>query len=198
MTLPKISFIYAYPLDVERRRLYEEKGLAIYPSIEKIKETLKDWENAWNEANSNDRVISTLAKVTKRVPTRALECFVFGGGLGPMSLPFLMPITTREGETYSDESFIQTIIHELLHIFVTTDTHGYWAMVREKYKDEEILTQNHIIIYAILQEIYETLFEKNPPDFSRNNLPQGYSRAIQLVKQEGYKEIIGEYNKLVD
>ncbi|NQV93157.1 hypothetical protein HQ403_01520 [Candidatus Kaiserbacteria bacterium] len=197
MTSPKISFIYAYPLDAGRRRLFTEKGLDTYPTIEKIKEVLKGWENTWNEVNSEDKVMSTLVKITKRVPTRALECFVFGGGLNPMSTPFLMPVVAKGGKIRSDEKFIETVIHELLHIFVTENTFLYWTMIREKYSDEDVLTQNHIIIYAMLQEVYELLFEKLPPDFSQDGLPPGYMRAIELVKKIGHKNLIEEYHTLV-
>ena len=91
----------------------------------------------------------------------------FGGGLNPMSTPFLMPTMARGGTTKSDENFIQTMIHELLHIFVTTDTDTYWTMVREKYSNEIPLTQNHIIIFAMLAKVYQDLFNQIPPDFSQ-------------------------------
>jgi uncharacterized protein Veg len=196
IVLPKISFIYAYPLDVNRRNLFNEKGLDNYPSIEEVKETLGDWSKIWDKINHEDRVISALEKTTKRVPARSLECFVFGGGLNPMSTPFLIPVMSRNGKRQS-EDFIQTFIHELIHIFITENTSEYWVMVREKYNNEDILTQNHIIVYAILQELYETLFEKLPPDFSRNDLPPGYMKAIELVKEKGYKNIIDEYYKFI-
>lgn len=197
MTSPKISFIYAYPLDAGRRRLYKEKGLDGYPTIEEIKDVLKGWENTWNKVNAEDKVMSALIKITKRVPSRALECFVFGGGLNPMSTPFLIPVMSREG-IRSDEKFIETVIHELLHIFVTADTSAYWTMVREKYSDEDILTQNHIIIYAMLQKLYKELFDKLPADFSKDDLPVGYIRAIKIVKERGHEDILEEYYTFVN
>lgn len=164
---------------------------------EVIKEVLRDWESTWDKVNAKDRVMSELVKVTKRVPTRALECFVFGGGLNPMSTPLLMPVMAHSGKVRTDEEFIQTLIHELLHIFVEEDTSEYWTMVREKYSDEDALTQDHIIIYAILQELYELLFEKLPPDFSKDDLPSEYMRAIELVKEKGHKNFLDEYYKFV-
>ena len=196
--MTKISFIYAYPLDVGRRRLFKEKGLGYYPTPEEIKEIIDKWKGLWDEVNTKDRVMFVLETITKRIPTRALECFIFGGGLNSMSTPFLIPVIAYGGKMRSNENFIQTMIHELLHIFITTDTSEYWNMVREKYSNEDTLTQNHIIIYAMLQDVYKSLFEKDSPDFSRDNLPPGYSKAIHLVKQTGYEDIISEYHKLIN
>lgn len=201
MTLPKISFIYAYPLDAGRRKLFEEKNLGYYPTEGEVKETLHRWENLWNKKNTDNQIIKTLVDITKRVPYRALECFVFGGGINPISTPFLMPILTIGGEKRSDEDFLQTMIHELVHIFLSAfgdvPITGYRAMIQGKYSNESILTQNHILVYAMLQEVYDSLFKKLPPDFSNNDLPAGYMRAIQIVKEERHKNIIDEYYKFI-
>ena len=111
--MKKVSFIYAYPLDVGRRKLFEEKDLGNYPSSDEIREVLDTWKTLWHEVNADDRVMAMLAGISKRTPERALECFVFGRGLSPMSTPFLIPIMVGEGKVRSDESFIQTMIHEL-------------------------------------------------------------------------------------
>lgn len=197
MTTPVISFIYAYPMDAGRRRLYIEKKLGNYPTEKEVKDVLDTWIVIWNKANSDNRVISELMKVTKRAPTRALECFVFGGGLNPMSTPLLMPIMNRDGMVRSEENFMETMIHELLHIFVSTNTREYWKMVREKYNNESILVQNHIIIYAMLEELSKILFNKVPSDFSNDDLSPDYKRAVELVKEQGYKNILNEYHEII-
>ncbi len=192
MSLPKLAFIYAYPLDRNRRDFFKEKELK-YPSEEEVRTTVTHWENLWNKTNDEKSVVSHIAEVTKRVPERNLECFVFGAGLQAMSTPFLLPIWNRAGMKWSDEKFVDVVIHELLHIFLSTNNDLYWKFVREKYAHEGVLTQNHILLYAMLYQIYQDIWNTEPMDFSRDNLPDGYARAVQLVKDLGYKELISEY-----
>ncbi|MCB0367842.1 MAG: hypothetical protein KDD45_00015 [Bdellovibrionales bacterium] len=196
MTLLKLCFIYAYPLDRGRRGLFEEKGLA-YPSMEEVSNVLKHWEFLWVKTNNEKNILATLAELTGRVPERNLECFVFGAGLGAMSTPFLLPIWNKAGEQWSDEKFIDLIIHELLHIFLVTNNEQYWESVKEKFSEEEPVCRNHILLYAMLCQIYQKLFNKEPIDFNRDNLPPGYARAIQIVRETGYEELIAEYQKFI-
>jgi hypothetical protein len=196
MNVPTVTFIYAYPLDVNRRNLFKERSLGPYPSIEEVGEVKQKWENLWKKINYDNQIVNKLVEVTGRVPTRALECFIFGGGLQATSAPLLMPIMDRKG-IKTDENFIDTLIHEPLHIFVTTNNKAYWTMVHKKYADEEVLTQNHIIIYAMLEEIHNEFFRQLPPEYSEADLPKGYARAIEIVKNTGYKELIAEYKSLL-
>ncbi len=109
----------------------------------------------------------------------------------------MMPIWNREQKQWSDEKFIDLMIHELLHIFLVTDNEMYWKHVREKYAHEEIVTQNHILLYAMLQSIYQDMWQKDPIDFNRDNLPPGYIRAIEMVKEVGHEERISEYKSFI-
>ena len=195
MEIPKVKFIYAYPFDVGRRNLYSERNLGHYPSIEEVRKKMSDWQNLWDETNKNDKIILKLVELTKRTPERSLECFVFGGGINPMSTPFLMPIMSK-GKERSDEKFIDTMIHEIAHIFVSGAS-KYFDMVREKYSKELVLTQNHIIIYALLEKIYLDVFISKPMDFGSNDLPEKYDKAVQIVMEQGYQNLIDEYQKLV-
>ena len=196
MNLPKLSFIYAYPLDVELRRSFEDRG-QIYPSQYEIREVIQRWKAIWQEQNEQNHFLEKLSEITQRVPERNLECFIFGRGLTPKSTPFMIPIWNREQRQWSDEKFIDLMIHELLHIFLVTDNGVYWERVREKYAHEEPVTQNHILLYAMLNQIYQDIWQKDPIDFSRDNLPPGYARAIELVKELGHKELISEYKSLI-
>lgn len=196
MNLPKLSFIYAYPLDVELRRSFEDRG-QIYPSQDEIREVIQRWKKIWQEQNDQNKILERLSEITRRIPERNLECFIFGRGLTPKSTPFMIPIWNREQKQWSDEKFIDLMIHELLHIFLVTDNEVYWKRVREKFVDEESVTQNHLLLYAMFKQIYQDIWQKDPIDFSRNNLPPGYAQAIVLVKELGYKELISEYNSLI-
>ena len=108
-----------------------------------------------------------------------------------MSTPFLMPVMSRDGMR-SDEEFVDVMIHEILHIFIA-GADKYFDMIRDKYSEELVLTHNHIIIYAFLEKIYLEMFQSQPIDFNRTDLPEGYSRAIEIVREEGYENLIKDY-----
>ena len=165
--------------------------------MEVIKATLHQWEDLWTETNDRENIIFHLSEITGRIPERNLECFVFGAGLQAMSTPFLLPIWNKSGELWSNEKFIDIVIHELLHIFLVTNNDRYKEHLVQKFTDEEPLTQNHVFLYAILYELYHVIFKKEPIDFGRDNLPPGYARAVELVREIGYKELITEYRSLI-
>ena len=161
-----------------------------------VKETIQRWSNLWLETDNSHNLIEKMIEITGKTPDRALECFVYGADLNAMSTPFLMPVLNRKGQLWSDEMFLQTIIHELLHIFVTTNSEWYWNEVQIIFAKESVVCRNHIIVYALLYEIYQQLFNTEPADFSRDNLSPGYMRAIELVKEFGHRYLIEEYQRL--
>jgi hypothetical protein len=195
MNPQSLTFIYAYPLDRERRSLFTEKNLP-YPSMEDVKNAIQHFESLWQAIEAKHSVLAYLAELTKRTPQRNLECFVFGAGLGAMSTPFLLPIWNKQNQVWSDEKFIDLMIHELIHIYTATNNVRYFEHIKTAYAAEEPLCQNHILLYAILKQTYQDLFNNEPMDFSRDNLPSGYARAITLVKEIGYEAIIAEYRSL--
>lgn len=189
-----LNFIYAYPLDNELRISFEERA-QIYPTREEIADVMQRWKRIWQVENEKHNLLYKLATITGRIPDRNLECFIFGRGLTPKSTPFMIPIWNRKQEQWSDEKFIDLMIHELLHIFLVTDNDSYWESVRRKYHNEKPVTQNHILLYAMLYQLYQDIWNTEPMDFSRDNLPPGYARAIEMVKELGYKELISEYEQ---
>lgn len=196
MNSPKVSFIYAYPLDRGRRKLFAEKGLN-YPTQEEVKSIITHWEQLWAKTTDEHNIIQYLMTITGRVPERNLECFVFGAGLQAMSTPFLLPVWNKEGKQWSDKKFVDLVIHELLHIFLSTDNDYYWRHTEKEFSQEEPVTRNHILLYAMMYQIYQEVFNCEPLDFSRENLPLPYARAVHLVRELGYKELISEYRSCV-
>jgi hypothetical protein len=137
-----LTFIYAYPLDAELRRSFEERG-QVYPKRDEIAAIMNRWEEIWQNKNTEYGILERLSKITMRVPERNLECFIFGRGLTPKSAPFMIPIWNRQQVQWSDEKFIDLMIHELLHIFQSTNNAAYWKFVQEKYAAEEPVTKSH-------------------------------------------------------
>jgi len=188
----KVNFIYAYPLDAELRRSFTERE-QIYPERAEIAEVMKRWGGIWQQTVDEHEIHSVLETITKRVPTRNLECFIFGRGLSPKSTPFMIPIWNRNHEQWSDEKFVDLMIHELLHVYLVEDNEAYWNFVRDKYSDEEPTVQNHFLLYSMLYKIYQDLWNKEPMDFSRDNMSPGYAKAIAMVKENGAEGYIYEY-----
>jgi len=192
--LKTLNFIYAYPLDIELRRSFIERD-QIYPERSEIKEVMVRWRKIWQETVEQHDIHTVLENITKRVPTRNLECFIFGRGLTPKSTPFMIPVWNRNQEQWSDEKFVDLMIHELLHVYLVEDNEKYWNFVRDKYSNEEPTVQNHFLLYSMLQKIYQELWNKEPLDFGRDNMPPGYAKAIAMVKANGAVEYIEEYYK---
>lgn len=190
-----LQFIYAYPLDNEFRQRFDAESKE-YPSISEVRDALQRWQELWQTVEEEYDILALLSELTKRTPTRALECFVFGAGLRPKSTPFLMPVISPKGEHWSDERFIEIIIHELLHINITTDNIQYWEYASKEYAAEEVVTRNHVLLYAMLYEVYQRCFDTEPADFHRDNMPSGYQRAIDIVRAAGHDTIIQTYHSL--
>lgn len=192
-----VNFIYAYPLDIELRRSFLERE-QIYPERPEIAEVMKRWRMIWQDVVEQHDIHTVLENVTKRVPSRNLECFIFGRGLTPKSTPFMIPIWNRNQKQWSDEKFIDLMIHELLHVYLVEDNDLYWKFVREEYSKEEPTVQNHFLLYSLLYKIYQELWNTEPMDFARDNMPPGYARVIAMVKENGADTYIDEYYKVLD
>lgn len=187
-----VNFIYAYRLDAELRRSFTARDQA-YPERAEIKEVMVRWRKIWQETVVQHDIHTVLEEITKRTPTRNLECFIFGRGLTPKSTPFMIPVWNRNQEQWSDEKFVDLMIHELLHVYLVEDNDTYWNFVCDQYADEEPTVQNHFLLYSMLYKIYQSVWGKEPMDFARDNLPPGYARAIAMVKENGADKYISEY-----
>lgn len=194
--IPKLIFKYAYPLDRNRRELFKERNFGEYPAPEVIKNRIQEWRKVWEEINIDDRIIKQLIELTGVELGRDFELYVFGAGLNAMSKPLMMPVM-RNGNLLTDSQFLETIIHELCHRFAgdqeeTPRLKAYWEMVSRKYNEEHIVTQNHIIVYALLSVIFKNIFSAkqeniNPPK------DENYLRAVSIVKEVGAENIIKEF-----
>lgn len=203
MKIPKLYFKYAYPLDNERRQLFTEKNFGDYPSFEVIKNKIDEWKKIWEgELNKNDRVMKWLIKLTGLTLPRDLELYIFGRGIRPMSNPLIMPIMNFKGDIYNDDEFAETIIHEVAHRFVgDSETNPqikkYWQMIKKTYSNESILTQNHVIIYALLEIMLSELFDKERlKDFIKPKNPD-YEKAVSIVSEKGAENLVEEFRNYI-
>ncbi|MFB6212758.1 MAG: hypothetical protein ABEI53_03025 [Candidatus Magasanikbacteria bacterium] len=199
---PKIIFKYAYPLDSNRRRLFEKKNLGEYPEFDEVKKEVSKWKNFWKDFNKDNRVIEKIIDLTGLVYPHDIEAFVIGAGLNPMSTPLILPMQ-RMGNDYCQTKGerAEIIMHEILHKFVgdpemSPKTEEYWDTLREKYSEEPTKTQNHIIIYALLIKLFEKFLpEENIEDFVNEDFSR-YVKALEIAQNEGADNLIEEFQEL--
>jgi hypothetical protein len=205
MNIPKLHLKYAYPLDGERRKLFADKNFGEYPSIEEVRNRVGELKKIWSEINNGDKVFKLLIKVIGVTIPRDLEMHIFGAGLNAMSNPLIMPIIGRGGKKFTDNEFIEIVIHEVIHRFIgdsenNANIEKYWKTIREEYKNETIRTQNHILVYAVLEIVLSELFGKEKlKDFINSDNPKHpeYQRAVAIVVEKGAENLIKQFRDIV-
>lgn len=90
---------------------------------------------------------------------------------------------------------IRTIIHELIHNLMWDNTQkDNWSLkIQKLFKNENRKTSIHVAVHAILEAIYTDILKK--PDEIIKDIKEtqkwvDYKRAWEIVKKEGYKNII--------
>jgi hypothetical protein len=138
--------------------------------------------------------------VTGTTLPRDLEVYVFGQGIKAMSVPLLMPIANKNGKV-TEEGFLQTVIHEIVHRFSSSENNrgiaGYWEQMRNVYGNESQLTRNHIFVYAVLNVVGEKLFgPKWVAEINKVEHPD-YARAVEIVQKEGAQTLIDTFRSFL-
>jgi hypothetical protein len=202
VTYPKLYLKYAGPLDEDRRALFLKKNLGFYPSPTEIKDVLQEWQETWNTINANDRVFHLLTSITGVTLTHDLEMYIFGTGLPAMSKPLMIPIIGKGDRKFTVNDFTELIIHELIHRFVgdvenNPGITSYWQQIRQEYSGESIKTQNHIIVYAVLEETISQLFDEESISSYINPPNQEYQVAVDIMRQKGRHALIQQFQSFL-
>lgn len=204
--MSKLIFLYAFPLDQDRRRLWESRNSKDYPTMEVVRDTVKKWQSRWDLLEKEHYVLGRLTELTGYTFAQDIEVYVIGNGFSPMSTPFIIPIVPflKIERLQADDAWLEVVIHELIHK-LTSESHDsrlkkYWDKVRLQYKNEPTVTQNHIIVYAIEQIILTELFgegrmrelitiiEGSSPD---------HQRAIDIVDESGTDYFLREFRGVI-
>lgn len=96
--------------------------------------------------------------------------------------------------------FIRILTHELIHVLCADNTTGInWHIKIQKiFPKENFQTANHIAIHAILEALYIDVLHQPKEiakDIARCQDKQNYKRAWEIVREEGYKNIINKLKK---
>ncbi len=196
--IPKIIFRYAYPLDEDRRRLFKSKNLGDFPDRKTVEVKAREWQIVWDEFNQEDKIIRRMVELLGVSLSSYCEIYIFGNGLTPMSTPFIIPIMAEDG-LRTNENLIGLVVHELSHKFASTEkSEKYWQEINSKYKEEPVKTQNHIIVYAIIEIVLSEIFGKDRMrELIKANSPD-YQKAIEIVDDVGPEDLIKEFRNLTN
>lgn len=161
----------------------------IPPTNEKILEKVSLFKSAWKE-KGEDALQTIIERTTLQFSKNIIDVFVVGGN----PRQFSSPIVVRS--ELKPDVFIDTVLHELIHELFTENMDvlptGCFA---EMFPNEDKLTQNHIMIHALLQYVYLDVF-KEPERLQKNRERSQcskyteYARAWEIVDEKGYDTCI--------
>lgn len=196
---PKIIFKYSWIYDQiwKEGQILRTKKSKNYPLSRKILNYIKKIEKLWKKEEK--RIIRELSRVAHlKWKSKLIDCYVVGR-CRPFSQPLTMPIY----EKYPDY-FIDVLTHELIHnLFVQEGnlkkSKKAWQYFYRKYKKDTITTKIHIPLYATQSHIYYKFFNKKrlERDIKLVNFFPDYKKSWQIVRKEGYKNIVNEFVKRV-
>lgn len=193
--IPKIIFKYSWIYDQRQKEVAEfrlGKNMK-YPSSKQIQNYIKKAEKTWQ--GEEKKILSEISKITGlKWKEKSIICYVVGN-----CIPFSDPLTLK---VYSGDydRFVDVLIHELIHHFDTGHSSAVWKYYNKKYKNESRKTIIHIFVHAFHQHIYLKFFGEKR--FKKEILIASkypdYKRAWDIVREEGYQNIISDFRKRIN
>lgn len=196
--IPKVVFKYSWIYDQNWKKwikLYRK--IDKYPSTRKILNYIKKVEKLWRK--DEKKIFAELSKISGlKWKSKIFYCYVVG-----RCIPFSDPLTLPVYEKHPDY-FVDVLTHELIHqLFVEggnlEKSKTAWSYIDRKYREESHTTKIHIPLYALHSHIYQKFYDERR--LNRNidfikHLPD-YKRSWDIVKKEGYQNIIQEFTKRI-
>ena len=114
-----------------------------FPTEEQVLDKTKIFKNAWQK--NEDLFINSIKEISGLSFQRnIIDCFIISATPRDMSAPLI--IRSR----YTEDEFVDVLMHELLHILL-----GDNKIDRFKYiKEEADRTLNHLYVFALLNYFY--------------------------------------------
>jgi hypothetical protein len=185
---PKINIKYAKLLDPFLKE-YVKVNYPTYqfPSEEIVLDKVSLFQKTWSE--TEDLFFNFIEQYTKlQFQRNVIDCFIVSAISRDMSSPLI--IRSR----YDETEFIDSLIHELLHILLVDNN-----VSRFKYNKEiSERTSNHINIFALLSCFYlkalkdENRLEKIKEKADDNN--PDYKKAWEIVEEIGFEKVLENLN----
>lgn len=159
------------------------------PTDEYIREKVALFKKAWKE-RGEDVLRAITEKTGLTFKRNMIDVFIVGGN----PRQFSSPIVIRS--EFKPEVFFDTLVHELIHELFTENMDVLPRnCFAEMFPDEEPLTQNHILVHALLYYVYNDVL-KDPKrleenkERSRKSKYIAYARAWEIVEESGYEQCI--------
>ena len=195
--LPKIIFKYSHIYDQNWQtwlQVYNKSSRKFSPR--KVQNYMKEAEKIWRKYEKI--ILRELTEITYlKWQEKKIVCYVVGD-CRPFSDPLTLPV-------YEDKGlFVDVLTHELIHqLFCQRGNNKKikkaWRYIHSKYKNESFLTRAHIPLDAIHWRIYKKVFDEKRlnRNIGRSILYPDYKKAWEIVKKDGYENIIREFNSRI-
>lgn len=190
--LPRIEFKYSWIYDDVLKELDKPPKDRRRFSSRRIEGYMKSVELLWGKRGK--AILQELSKVTKLSwKEKKIPCYVV-----TWSRPFSDPLTVSVWK--SKDYFLDILTHELIHrLFIQEGnvkrTNSVWNYFLKKYKNESYNTCIHIPLHAIHEHIFRTLFDEKRlvREYKIVKKWREYKRSWDIVRKEGYKNIIRQF-----
>lgn len=192
--IPKIIFRHSHSYE----RIYKDISRAKnYPKETEVVLYIKKIQKMWDKIGKH--ILKELEGITRlEFKDDEIPCYVVGKAI-PFSDPLTIPIYKQE-----PNYFIDTLIHELIHILFTqkgnlSRARKSWKYIFSKYKKETFDTKIHLPLHAVHTHIYRKFFsqERLEHDIIELFNINAYKRSWEIVNEEGYPHIIEEFVKRI-
>ncbi|MDD5416436.1 MAG: hypothetical protein PHU12_00490 [Candidatus Aenigmarchaeota archaeon] len=196
--IPKIIFRYSwiYNQRCKDGTFGNTKEFGKYPTDKQIIIFKNKIETIWRKKEKVIlKKISNISGLKWR--EKYIQCYIVGR-VAPLSDPLTICIYTKH-----PDYFIDVLTHELIHqIFVQNHKNlkNVWKyFFYGKYKKESHTTCVHIPLHAIHTAIYKELFNEIclNRDIRICQDFKDYKKSWQIVKKEGYQNIIKEFRNRI-
>lgn len=195
--IPKINIRYVRIYDTQFRTLYTALKKP-YPPQHKIEDYTLKAQKAWKLYDK--KIISEIPKLTNLAwQEQVIHVYIVGGtGLNSFSTP----LTILYG--YTEQRFVEVLVHELFHQNFHqgknySKAQKSWGWIKKTFSKDEVVTQQHTMIFAFLTKIYKKYFTEDrlQNEIARNQKNPAYKKAWDNVRSYGHEYLINEFTKKI-
>ncbi len=187
--IPRVIFRHSHSYDGIYKDIHHSKS---YPKEQEITKYINNVQGEWIKINK--KILKEIERITGlEFKDDKIICYIVGKAI-PIADPLTIPFYKNT------DHFIDTLIHELIHILFTQygnliKAKNSWKYIFNKYKDESFETKIHIPLHAVHTHIYTTFFsiERLEHDIKDLFNLKTYRRSWQIVTKDGHANIIQEF-----